>query len=1031
MTHFRDNRRVVTDKGDAGVIEMPAFPFLLTHRLSSTTHCATHSNSVSDMRIVQAAATKDAFFSAGSVVTAICSGSRALPVQIAGLRGSVAGGSGPVVLLLTVTFLMIAISVSNGGQSDPGDQAKLRFLEGKWPESLALQEKVLAATRAQPETKAAGLIEPLDFLAQLQEFLEDFAAARRSREELIQLAETAHAQHRWRIDDARRDLTRIERLTQLSPDQRKQVREAHFLLLRAVELGESSPQAADLAGQCAEIRAATLGEDALTARAWGWVGVLEEQQRHLELSRQAHEKAIVLNVKLLGEGHPSTAASHNNLAAALLALGDFAKARHHFQLALTARLQLLGEEHPLTLSTLSNLGALALEEGDYATARQSFEKCLAGRRKLYGDVHPQTLASLNNLGSLSLYQGDFAAADPLLRQAYEGFRRVLGETHSQTVLSANNLGALEFKQSRYDQARPFFELVVTRYRERYGEVNPLTAHAQSNLGLLLVRLGEDAAARMMLEASMASFLELKMNRHPDTAIVHHNLGLLHFGRGELAEAKEHFAAAMDMQQQMLELAAGAQSERQQLIMMQAFRYPLDSFLSLGGSSVRTPTEDYQCILGWKSAIFGRQRALFQGLADPRLAPKAKELQALSNQLAQIAFAAPDAEGRANWVEQLERLTAEKERLEGEFAEISVAFRAAAQPMRVEQLLQKIPGEVALVDFLQYQRRVTIPGKPATWQESPQFVAFILRQGQRTVRVDLGPVEPIAKQVDTWRKELKQPVSAAARELRRLVWEPLAPHVNGARIVLLSPDGAVNQLPFAALPGQEPGTYLLEERAVAVLPLLRLLPELMESKPQREGDQGSLLLMGDVDFQTAQTGESTATPAPQRSRTLPEWQALPATRGEIATIRDSFEQRFPDGKSKILRRGGATETAFRQAAPHYRTLHLATHGFFAPPEVQSALGRAATADTMVWTGDATIGGLNPGLLSGLVLAGANRPPEPNQDDGILTALELGAMDLKDVDLVVPSPPAIVPRPVSQAERTKIGRASCRERVCLAV
>ena len=32
--------------------------------------------------------------------------------------------------------------------------------------------------------------------------------------------------------------------------------------------------------------------------------------------------------------------------------------------------------------------------------------------------------------------------------------------------------------------------------------------------------------------------------------------------------------------------------------------------------------------------------------------------------------------------------------------------------------------------------------------------------------------------------------------------------------------------FAALPGSKPGTYLLEERALAVVPVPRLLPELL-------------------------------------------------------------------------------------------------------------------------------------------------------------------------------------------------------------
>ena len=46
------------------------------------------------------------------------------------------------------------------------------------------------------------------------------------------------------------------------------------------------------------------------------------------------------------------------------------------------------------------------------------------------------------------------------------------------------------------------------------------------------------------------------------------------------------------------------------------------------------------------------------------------------------------------------------------------------------------------------------------------------------------------------------------------------------------------------------------------------------------------------------------------------------------------------------------------------------------------------------------GENPLLLSGLVLAGANRAGEahPDQDDGILTAEELAALDLRGVEIV---------------------------------
>jgi CHAT domain-containing protein len=45
------------------------------------------------------------------------------------------------------------------------------------------------------------------------------------------------------------------------------------------------------------------------------------------------------------------------------------------------------------------------------------------------------------------------------------------------------------------------------------------------------------------------------------------------------------------------------------------------------------------------------------------------------------------------------------------------------------------------------------------------------------------------------------------------------------------------------------------------------------------------------------------------------------------------------------------------------------------------------------------GENPGLLSGLVLAGANLPPKGNGDDGILTASEVTELDLTGVELAI--------------------------------
>ena len=122
-----------------------------------------------------------------------------------------------------------------------------------------------------------------------------------------------------------------------------------------------------------------------------------------------------------------------------------------------------------------------------------------------------------------------------------------------------------------------------------------------------------------------------------------------------------------------------------------------------------------------------------------------------------------------------------------------------------------------------------------------------------------------------------------------------------------------------------------------------------------------------------------------------------------------------GADRVIRLSGAeaTEEAFRRLAPQSRLLHVATHGFFSveerapgstPNDPAPAVGPAGLSGDHL----TTVRGHGPGLLSGLVLAGANNPPpipdDPAQqaempDDGILTAEEIAFLPLGGAQLVV--------------------------------
>jgi CHAT domain-containing protein len=128
----------------------------------------------------------------------------------------------------------------------------------------------------------------------------------------------------------------------------------------------------------------------------------------------------------------------------------------------------------------------------------------------------------------------------------------------------------------------------------------------------------------------------------------------------------------------------------------------------------------------------------------------------------------------------------------------------------------------------------------------------------------------------------------------------------------------------------------------------------------------------------------------------DWGKLPATAVEGLAVRASFEKLFKGGKATPLTEGEATKAKVRQALACVRYAHLATHGFFAPEEIRSALV-GEKPDGLFGRGGVT--GWHPLLLSGIVLAGANREPKEGEEDGILTALEVSEMELPKLELVV--------------------------------
>ena len=83
-----------------------------------------------------------------------------------------------------------------------------------------------------------------------------------------------------------------------------------------------------------------------------------------------------------------------------------------------------------------------------------------------------------------------------------------------------------------------------------------------------------------------------------------------------------------------------------------------------------------------------------------------------------------------------------------------------------------------------------------------------KQRPSVAMIDLGLVEPIDQAVQDWRVGYggnlpdRTPENQPAQKLRKLVWEPLAQHLDGINTVLISPDGELARFPWAGFAGQE-------------------------------------------------------------------------------------------------------------------------------------------------------------------------------------------------------------------------------------
>ncbi len=408
-------------------------------------------------------------------------------------------------------------------------------------------QRLLTGTDAQQADDLDKRIEEL-------EAADNYAEAIRRQEELLALRTRVQGADHWQTVNEKWDLAAMKKVAALAPDRRAGWRQAADSAATAWRLTEQAQYGKALPLRLEGLKwfREVLGEDhPFTAQSYNNVALNLNGQAQYAEAALLYQKALDIQRKVVGEVHPSTATTYYNLANNLQDQGKYGEAMPLLQKALDIERNALGEDHRSTAHSFNSVAYNLNARGKYAEAGPLFQKALDIFRKVLGEDHASTAMSYNNVAYNQQKQGKYVEAGRLYAKALGIRRRVLGEDSPNTANSYNNLAGNLQAQGKLAEAEPLYQKALDIHRKAFGEEHPYTAQSYDNTASNLYRQGKFADAGPMHQKALDIQRRILGEVHPHTALSYNNVAANLQRQGKYAEAGLLYQKALDIQREVL------------------------------------------------------------------------------------------------------------------------------------------------------------------------------------------------------------------------------------------------------------------------------------------------------------------------------------------------------------------------------------------------------------------------------------------------------------------------------------------------
>lgn len=877
------------------------------------------------------------------------------------------------------------------------------FAAGKYREAIPFAQRVLRIWETERGPLHTDVAAAYSNLGELHRQLGDLAKAKPLHERSLKIRERVHGQNHA---DTALSATYVAMIHESLGDYASA--EKHYqqaLAIRQNVFGKEHPE---------------------VASALNNIGGLLKSQSKLSEAEAMFKKGLAIRQRTQGIQHPDNAPSLDNLAQIYKQQARFAEAEPLYQQALQIRETHFGKEHPDTAKTLNNLATLYDDQRRYTEAEPLFQRALRIREKLLGADHPVTAVTVGNLGSMFEHRGDFSQAEKFYRRALTSLEKTVGRDDIDTGIVINNLASLQQRQKQHGDAERLYKRALAIFESKLGLEHRHTAQVLNNLGSLRERQGDFPTARRHYRRSLDIREKILGKDHPDTAESVNNLALLLAASHQVAEAIPLLKRSLAVRRKSL-----------------GDEHPttVDALNNLGGYQeqqqdpesidhfdlARRGVRGY--VINELPALSESKQALFLAVNYERGLHQALSIALLHANEARVV------EKSAGWL--LNGKAVGREAL----AQRNLARRPNASkttPSRwveLEQLQAAIPRDAVFVDIARFNvfDFELRPGAK-TWLPAHYAAWITPSAGRGPVQfVDLGPADSIDALVKDVRETLirapgkdgdiaatseQKSVAKLNADLQLLadrVWKPVAKRLDGSRKLILSPDGDLWLLPWAALPigaanKDGDGPSLIETFSLQLVVSGRDLT----TKDTTEAVRSPVILanpqfdqaLGEKEeaikriFEAIPETDDETLRSFSAKKLLVDVQPLPNTEIEALSIEPQLES-YTGQSVRVFKQRYALESVVKKMRGP-KVVVFATHGFFLPqqqvdPEIAfGRLNETRSASTDL-SGQAVE---NPLLRCGLLLSGCNQQGmSVGSDDGILTGVEVTGIDLRGTELVV--------------------------------